>query len=163
MWLNIGKTYFSCVLELLAKIIKISQVTLTNHTQKKIVKKKTLTTHVEIIAQFIHFFNFYFFLWNLYFSIISLSDFEFLRGNWPFQYHKIVKKQGKKKPQLGALLTSFLSIFLWCSQSGDHAKADWGKFLLLTKYERGKKIKNKKSLYIFWYIHWTMFENLATF
>jgi hypothetical protein len=30
---------------------------------------------------------------------------------------------------------------LWCSQGGDHAKADWCKIFLLTKYESGEKNK----------------------
>jgi hypothetical protein len=58
-----------------------------------------------------------------------------------------VSQNCKKKKRRKSLLTMgffylFSSNFLWCSQGGDHAKANWGNFLLLTNYERGKKNAN---------------------
>ncbi len=51
------------------------------------------------MALIVQFFNCskLFFWRNFYFSIVNLSEFEFLRGNWPFQYHKIAKKKGEEK------------------------------------------------------------------
>jgi hypothetical protein len=67
------------------------------------------------VALIVQFFNCskLFFWRNFYFSIVNLSEFEFLRGNWPFQYHKIAKKKrGEEKgPTIGAFFTSFISIF----------------------------------------------------
>ncbi len=68
---------------------------------------------------------------------------------------------------MGLFLPFFFN-FLWCSQGGDHAKADWGKFLLLTKYERGKKIK---KILIHFLIHtlnhvwksWDILDFFSTF